>query len=130
MKSIGLILAAAIAIVFGLLTIRQGGMVLFGDGAARSDADNYVPFVLWFNFVAGFAYVAAGVGFWFLRPWFAWLALSIAIATIIVFIAFGAYVLIGESHEMRTVWAMTARSAIWIMLAIVVCRGHTGLRQC
>ncbi|WP_425478346.1 hypothetical protein [Stenotrophomonas pictorum] len=44
-----------IAIGFGLMTIWEGGAVLFVDGAARQAAGHYVPFVLWFNFLAGFA---------------------------------------------------------------------------
>jgi len=50
--------AAVAAIVFGVATIGAGGDVLFGDGAKA--AGNVVGFVLWFNFLAGFAYVAAG----------------------------------------------------------------------
>ena len=53
-----------VAVGFGLLTIKEGGTILFGDAAARAAAGNYVPFVLWFNFVAGFAYVFAGIELW------------------------------------------------------------------
>jgi hypothetical protein len=60
---------ALIAIGFGLLTIKEGGAVLFFNGPARAAAGHYVPFVLWFNFVAGFAYLIAGVGLWLLRCW-------------------------------------------------------------
>lgn len=52
--------AAAFAVGFGLLTIKSGGSVLLGGETARS-AGNYVPFVVWFNFIAAFAYVAAGI---------------------------------------------------------------------
>ena len=65
-----------VAISFGLLTIRAGDTVLFGSAAARSAAGHYVPFVLWFNFLAGFAYVIAGVGLWLERRWAAWLAIA------------------------------------------------------
>ena len=50
--------AAIVAIVFGALTIISGGRALFGG----VDMGAVVPFVLWFNFLAGFAYVAAGLG--------------------------------------------------------------------
>ena len=53
-----------VAMAFGVMTIKEGGAVLFIGGAARVAAGNYVPFVLWFNFFAGFAYVLAGVGIW------------------------------------------------------------------
>ena len=36
--------------------------MLFGGEAARAAAGQFMPFVLWFNFIAGFAYVVAGVG--------------------------------------------------------------------
>ncbi len=49
-RSIGVWIMTVIAVVFGLLTIKSGGSVLFVDGIAREDAGNYVPFVLWFNF--------------------------------------------------------------------------------
>ncbi len=52
------------AIAFGMLTIKSGRQVVFGNIAARVAAGNFVPFVVWFNFLAGFVYVAAGVGLW------------------------------------------------------------------
>lgn len=53
---------ALIAVVFGIATVIVGGKTLFGGAAVRAAAGNIVSFVLWFNFVAGFAYVAAGLG--------------------------------------------------------------------
>ncbi|WP_329743424.1 hypothetical protein [Dyella sp. A6] len=35
-----------VAVVFGLLTIREGGMVLFGEEVAWRVAGHHVPFVL------------------------------------------------------------------------------------
>ena len=68
-----------VAIGFGLLTIKEGGTILFGDEVARAAAGNYVPFVLWFNFLAGFAYVGAGAGLWLSQRWAVWLAIAIGI---------------------------------------------------
>lgn len=117
------IMAVAIfAVLFGVITVKSGGAVLFGENAARQAAGHYLPFVVWFNFFAGFAYIAAGVGLWLLRPWSAWLAASIAVATVIVYIVFGAYVLAGAPYEMRTVWAMALRTTVWVILAIIACR--------
>jgi hypothetical protein len=44
---------AVMAVLFGLLTVFSGGRTLFGGEAARLAAGAIVPFVLWFNFVAG-----------------------------------------------------------------------------
>lgn len=59
----GLLRAAAIiAILFGLLSLLASGSVPFGGPAVAEMAGRAVPFVLWFNFLAGFGYVAAGGG--------------------------------------------------------------------
>ena len=111
--------AAVIGTLFGLLTIREGGAVIFGDDAARLAAGDYVSFVVWFNFLAGFAYVGAGLGLWFRRRWAARLALGIGVATLIAFAAFGWLVISGGAFETRTVIAMTLRSAVWFAIAAI-----------
>lgn len=110
---------ALVAIGFGLLTIKEGGMTLSGDEAARAAAGNYVPFVLWFNFVAGFAYVVSGAGMWMQHRWAAWLAVAIAVATALTFAAFGAHVYFGGSYESRTVIAMNLRTLVWTSIAAI-----------
>lgn len=112
--------AAIVAVGFGVATIRAGGSVLFGDGAQA--AGNVVGFVLWFNFLAGFAYVVAGAGLWLRRRWSAQLALAIAAATVLVFGAFGIHVAAGGAFEARTAWAMALRSVVWILIALLAFR--------
>lgn len=117
--------AGAIAVLFGSLTIYSGGRALFGDEAARMAVGNAVPFVLWFNFVAGFAYVIAGTGLLMQRRWAIWLSTLIAAATVLVLLAFGAHVFLGGAYEMRTVGAMGLRCLVWIGIAIVARRMAT-----
>src|ERR1035437_4104357 len=109
--------AAIVAAVFGVATIRAGGSVLFGGGAQA--AGNVAGFVLWFNFLAGFAYVVAGAGLWMRRHWSAPLGPALAVATVLVCGAFGIHVATGGSFETRTAWAMTLRSAVWILIALL-----------
>jgi len=109
---------ALVAAVFGAATIAEGGNVLFGPDGARAAAGHYVPFVVWFNFLAGFAYLAAGLGIALGRRWAAHLALAIAAATALVFLAFGLHVWSGGAWERRTVGAMALRTAAWAAIAI------------
>jgi len=117
-RSAGTWVVALIAIVFGLLTIKSGGSVLFIDGITREDAGNYVPFVLWFNFFAGFAYLLAAVGLFMQKTWAVWLAIAIAVATLIVFAFLGLHILNEGMYETRTVGAMSLRSVVWAIIAI------------
>lgn len=115
--SIGLRAAALLVIGFGLLTLKEGGMTLSGNTEAVAAAGAYVPFVLWFNFLAGFAYVVAGVGLWMQRRWAVWLAVAIAVATALVFIAFAVHVATGGAYAQRTVVAMSLRLLVWTAIA-------------
>lgn len=110
--------AAAVAVLFGLLTIFSGGRALFGG----ADMGAVVPFVLWFNFLAGFAYVLAGLGLWYRTGWASGLSISIALATAAVFAAFLCQVWTGTEYETRTMGAMGLRLAVWAIISIVAIR--------
>lgn len=112
-----LLAAGLVAVVFGLATIFSGGQALFGGATARAAVGNAVDFVLWFNFIAGFAYLLAGAGLLQRRRWAVGLSILIAFATLVVFAAFGVHVLTGGAYEIRTVGAMALRSVIWVGIA-------------
>jgi hypothetical protein len=111
--------AAVFAALFGALTVFSGARVLFGDGAAA--AGSYVPYIVWFNFLAGFAYVAAAIGLWRRRPWAAGMALALALLTALFFAALGGHIAAGAAYEMRTVIAMAVRTGFWLAIAALAC---------
>lgn len=123
-----LLAVAALATGFGILTLIAGGRVLFGSSAARAAEGDYVPFVLWFNFLAGFVYIAAGVALGLARPWAARLALGIAVASALVYAAFGIHVLIGGPFTPRTAVAMALRTIVWTAIAVFACRRFACVR--
>ena len=113
-------IAGVAAIAFGLLTLISGGSALFG----AVDMGAVVPFVLWFNFLAGFAYVIGGlllmIGHRLALP----VALTILIATATVFAVFGWRVFAGDAFEMRTVGAMTLRTLFWAAMVWVAMKAR------
>lgn len=108
-----------VAIAFGIMTIKSGGFALFGGQAGKAFAGNYVPFVLWFNFIAGFFYVITGIGLLFKQPWAIKLALMITLLTVIIFIALGIYIMSGGLYESRTIGAMGLRLFVWFFIYIL-----------
>jgi hypothetical protein len=115
-------ISAIIAVIFGVMTIKSGGSVLFINGEARLAAGNYVDFVLWFNFLAGFFYVFTGIGIWLEKAWAPKAAITIAALTLLVFAAFGIHVLNGGEYEQRTVIAMSVRTLLWTAIAVTCWR--------
>ncbi len=115
----GIRLAAAVALLFGLLTLKEGGLVLFGPAHYAEEAGNVVPFVLWFNFIAGFFYIVAAVLLWRGLRAGALLAVAIAAGTATVFLGLGVHIFVLEgAYEQRTVVAMTVRLLVWSAIAV------------
>jgi len=114
--------AAIAAGLFGVLTVYSGSAVLFGSLEARAAAGNVVPWVLWFNFLAGFAYIVTAAGLWLGKRWGAWTAAAIAAATALVFAALGVHAGLGGAFEARTVLAMTLRTVLWAGIAVLAFR--------
>lgn len=112
MKALG-----AAAIVFGALTVWSGARALFGSAQAVAAVGNAVPFVLWFNFLAGFAYIGTGVGILRQQAWARKAALALIAATALVAAAFAVHVVSGAAFEMRTAVALALRLAFWSVVA-------------
>jgi uncharacterized membrane protein (DUF2068 family) len=112
-----------VAIGFGLLTIKEGGTILFGDEVARAAAGSYVSFVVYFNFLAGFAYVVAGAGLWRGHRWALWLGIAIALASLFVFAALVVHINSGGAYEKRTVIALSLRILVWLTISAIAWRG-------
>lgn len=111
---------AALAMAFGVLTVFSGGNVLFGPVQAREMAGDYIPFVVWFNFLAGFVYIIAAFGLWLNKIWASWLAIAISTATAIVILIFAATIIRGNAFEMRTVGALSFRFLFWTIIAVTM----------
>ncbi len=121
-RSLSVWIISVIAVVFGLMTLKEGGSVVFGVGEARAAAGNYIPFIVWFNFLAGFAYVIAGIGLWLQQRWAMVLAVAIAAATALASVALGVIILSGTPFEQRTIFAMGLRTVLWATIAVVAWR--------
>lgn len=115
-------IAGVIAIVFGALTLFSGGITLVG----ALDMGAVVPFVLWFNTAAGIAYVVTGIGLWQVRRWAFSVSLAIFVATLLVFAGFGLHVARGGAYEMRTVFALALRCAVWGAIVLAARQTRSG----
>lgn len=85
--------------------------------------------MLWFNTLAGLAYIVAGLGLWRGRRWAFALSLAIFAATVLVFTGFALHVAQGGAFEVCTVFAMTLRSAVWGVIALVALQSRVPVHR-
>ncbi len=118
---------AILAVVFGIMTLVSGGNVIFGPEIAREQAGDYVPIIVTLIFASGFLYIVAGAGIWMGRDWAYKASLLITLATVFIALIFVGHIISGGDFEMRTVGALTLRTAIWLGISFALFRaGKTG----
>lgn len=110
--------ASLFAGAFGLATVAGGGGVLFSDGDWRRMMGDIVGFVVWFNFVMGFVYLAGAVGLALWRSWVVGLAWAIALSTGVVALGFMGHIWMGGAFEWRTAGALAFRMLFWFGVAV------------
>ncbi|APO85638.1 MULTISPECIES: hypothetical protein [Paracoccaceae] len=121
-RNTSLMVAAIVALAFGALTVLSGGRALFGSAEAQAAVGNAVPFVLWFNFLAGFAYILAGIGLFLRHSPAVWISIGIFASTALVALAFAVHMMQGGAFEMRTVGAMILRTGVWAGISVIAWR--------
>lgn len=110
-------IVAAVGVLFGVVTLITGWRVLFGGMAEQLALGDVALRIVWFNFIAGFAYLIAGFGLFRRAPWAAQLAAGIVGVTVLAAAAFAVHKLSEGSYEMRTVWAFALRAGVWLAIA-------------
>lgn len=123
-KSKWLRLLSVFAMLFGLITLVKSGSILFGPKSAAESVGAIVPFVIWFNFAAGFIYLLAAWGIWRATQWAVWLSAAIALATLVVGGLFALYVSNGGAFSMQTVAALPLRAGIWVLITAMLFRAR------
>jgi hypothetical protein len=102
-----------VIIIFGALTVISGGKSLFIESRGE-----IVPLVLWFNFIAGFLYLIAGISVFKLKTCVKKLAIVLATLNVFVLLYLVNHIIQGGLYENKTLVAMSFRTAFWVFFAI------------
>lgn len=116
------LVAGIAAMLFGVVTLFEGGHMVFGGPEVWAAAGNVVPWVLYFNFTAGFVYVVTGLLAVTKHPGSAKLALGLAVANVLILVSLGIYAATGGLFETKTMAAMGLRTVFWGVQAVVLRR--------
>jgi len=110
-------LAALLALVIGLLTVVEGGIVLLGF---ETKPYPVLPWLLRYNVAMGFVSLAAGHGLWREQRWAETLSRIIRTCHGAVFLWLVGMDLLGMTVAMNSIGAMLFRTAIWTGIMILV----------
>lgn len=108
-------LAKALAIfmlVFGFLTIKSGGSVLFIE-SVRALAGDYILPIVWFNFVGGFFLALGAIGLWLGKGWVKPVAMVLFASFLVMDCYLAFHIYSGGAFMEKTVVAMFIRTLTW-----------------
>jgi hypothetical protein len=105
--------AAILAIVLGLLSVREGGAVLLG---IETKPYHILPWLVWYNVAMGVVSVFAGAGMWKQRAWSISLGLNILTFHGIVFLGLIGLKQYGQDVAKISIVAMLFRTFTWIVI--------------
>ena len=118
MKPVILKITASILLLFALLTLFLSGSVIFDLFGIREKEGNYVPLVVWANFISSFLYLVAAYGLFKMKKWSVWLLALSVVILVAAFIGLKLHISEGGLYEVKTVNAMIFRIGLTILLAV------------
>jgi hypothetical protein len=109
--------AALLALVIGLLTIIEGGIVLLG---IETKPYPVLPWLLRYNVVMGFVSLGAGHGLWREQGWAGMLSRVVLACHGLVFLSLVGMHLLGMTVAVQSIGAMLFRTAIWTGINFII----------
>ena len=110
-------IAAILAFILGLLSIKEGGSVLLG---LSTKAYTVLPWLVWYNVVLGFASVITGIGLWMKRAWgvkFAATIVSLHGLVLMILVILYAF---REAVAVFSIMAMIFRTLVWVGILMLI----------
>ncbi len=110
-------IAALLAFILGLLSIKEGGSVLLGFSIKTYTV---LPWLVWYNVVLGFVSVIAGIGLWLKRTWsisFAATIVSLHGLVLLILVVLFAF---REAVAVFSIMAMLFRTLVWVGIIMLI----------
>ena len=112
-------LAALLAILPGLLSIKEGGSVLLGISTKTYIV---LPWLVWYNVVLGFVAVIIGIGIWKQRSWAVRNAVTVLTLHGLVLMILLILLAFKEAVAINSVMAMLFRTTVWSAIVLLLRR--------
>ena len=118
MKKIIFYTVVVVLSLFALLTLFLSTSIIFNLFNIREKEGNYVPFIVWANFICSILYLIAAYGLIKLKKWPTSLLALSAVILIAAFVGLKVHISNGGIYELKTVNAMMFRITVTIVFAL------------
>ena len=118
MKYTILKITAIALLLFALLTLFLSSSVIFNLFGIRGKEGNYVPLVVWANFISSILYLAAAYGLFKMKKWSVWLLVISVVILVAAFIGLKLHISEGGLYEVKTLNAMIFRIGLTALLSV------------
>ena len=112
-------IASLLALIIGLLTVVEGGIVLLGF---ETKPYPVLPWLLRYNVAMGIVSLAAGYGLWSEQGWAAKLSRMVLAYHAAVFLWLVGMHFLGKTVAVQSIGAMMFRTGIWIGINFMIRR--------
>jgi hypothetical protein len=119
-KEIFRYIIAIVLLAFAAVTVFMSSSVIFDWFGIREKEGDYVPFIVWTNFIAGFLYLISAYGLFKAQNWAFWIMLGTILFLMIALIVLALYINYGGVFEIKNVGAMMIRIGFTIALTVIV----------
>lgn len=119
MKKTILYLAVTFLAVFGLVTLFLTTSIILDLFRIRAMEGNYVPFIIWANFISSMLYLISAYGFVQRKRWTFKLLGSSAIILIVAYAGLFLHINFGGLYEVKTIGAMAFRISFTVVFIVV-----------
>lgn len=106
-------------IIFGLMTLFMSSSVLFDWFGIRAKEGNFVPFIVWANWLCGFLYLTSAYGIFKNKGWTKIPLITALVILISAYIALFIYIDHGGLYENKTLGAMAFRIVLTTVFLLI-----------
>lgn len=105
-------------IIFALITLFMSSSVIFDWFGIREMEGDYVPFIVWTNFIASILYLIGAFGLLKTKEWTVWLLTATAGLLFVALIGLFIHIYFGGLYKKKIIGAMVFRIAVTIGFAV------------
>lgn len=113
------IFLSATLLIFGAVTVFMSSAVLFDFFGIRAREGNFVPYIVWTNWLCGFLYLATAYGIYREKKWTLYCLVTALVLLVTATTVLIIHIKNGGLYEMKTLGAIAFRTALTALFTVL-----------